>query len=697
MKPITLIFPLIAAMAGGGCAGTYHRADDAAGTSPAQGIEALQRRQAESPRDIEAAQAAATGLQDYVRGETRQAETRAALGDYPAAAEHLSNALAHDPGNLQAEQLRGQLARRQQADADLARARQLSRSRPRQALDLVRGVLGEQPAHREARRLRDALLRDTKASRTARPQLDDALRKPVSLNFRSQPIGRIFEAISRVSGVNFVFDSEVQTDMPASLFARRTTAENAIELLLRTSQLERRVLDRHTLLVYPARPEKARDYREFAIRTFFLSHAEAKSVMAALRQMVKPKDIYVDERVNAIVLRDTPETIQVAERVVIGLDIPQSEVTLDVQVLEVNVNDSVDLGLQYPGKIQFSALGAGEEVGLTLGDLLRLNRDRIGVASESGALSMAIDMLQKQGKTRTLANPKIRVRNLEKANIRIGERVPIVTTTNGNGVVTESVSYQDVGLMLKVEPRVSLDDEVSVKVSLEVSNILSEQRTRSGLVAYSLGTRNADTLMTARNGQTQVLAGLIKRSEIESRAGLPWLSSLPVLGRLFGSDRTRNEETEIVLLITPHIERRLDLPEAAVTTFLSGTETRVTTEALSLAPAGAGPEPSPPKLHEPILAADVVDAEAREVDEDSEPGLVDRVQASEAGDEGKREAKDRKPAAGSDPSPTTGPGPAAGETVEHRGVGGMMRTRNTNDTRRDGARLPAPLRDGWQS
>ncbi|WP_425126909.1 type II secretion system protein GspD, partial [Burkholderia cepacia] len=249
-----------------------------------------------------------------------------------------------------------------------------------------------------------------------------------------------------------------------------------------------------------------------------------------------------DERVNAIVLRDTPETIQVAERVVIGLDIPQSEVTLDVQVLEVNVNDSVDLGLQYPGKIQFSALGAGEEVGLTLGDLLRLNRDRIGVASESGALSMAIDMLQKQGKTRTLANPKIRVRNLEKANIRIGERVPIVTTTNGNGVVTESVSYQDVGLMLKVEPRVSLDDEVSVKVSLEVSNILSEQRTRSVLVGYSLGTRNADTLMT------------------------------------------------------PHIERRLDLPEAAVTTFLSGTETRVTTEALSLAPAGAGREPSPPKL-----------------------------------------------------------------------------------------------------
>lgn len=256
MKPITLIFPLIAAMAGGGCAGTYHRADDAASTSPAQGIEALQRRQAESPRDIEAAQAAATGLQDYVRSETRQAETRAALGDYPAAAEHLSNALAHDPGNLQAEQLRGQLVRRQQADADLARARQLSRSRPRQALDLVRGVLGEQPAHREARRLRDALLRDTKASRAARPQLADALRKPVSLNFRSQPIGRIFEAISRVSGVNFVFDSEVQTDMPASLFARRTTAENAIELLLRTSQLEKRVLDRHTLLVYPARPER---------------------------------------------------------------------------------------------------------------------------------------------------------------------------------------------------------------------------------------------------------------------------------------------------------------------------------------------------------------------------------------------------------------------------------------------------------
>ncbi|WP_414449001.1 secretin N-terminal domain-containing protein [Burkholderia sp. 22PA0099] len=452
-----------------------------------------------------------------------------------------------------------------------------------------------------------------------RPQLSDALRKPVSLNFRQQPIAAIFDVISRVSGVNVVFDRDVDTTQPTTLFAERTTAEDAINLLLRTNRLEKTVIDAHTLLVYPAQPEKIRTYTEFAIRTFFLSHADAKSVMTALRQMIKPKDIYVDERVNAIVLRDTPETIEVAERIVAALDIAQSEVTLDVEVLEVNVNDSLDLGVEYPGRIRFDALAAAEGVAPTLGDLLRLNRDRIGVSGESGALSLAIDMLQKQGKTSTLANPKIRVRNLEKASIRIGERVPIVTTTNANGVVTESVSYQDVGLMVKVEPRISLDDEVSVKVNLEVSSILSKETTKSGLVAYSLGTRNAETLMTARNGETQVLAGLVKRNEIESVTGLPGLSRLPLIGRLFGAHGRNQERTEIVLLITPHIERNLDLPASAVTPFLSGTETHITTEALTHESGAA--VPGGPDLDTPIEPAPPFAPSKSDSQPGSEPGM----------------------------------------------------------------------------
>ncbi|WP_175881559.1 secretin N-terminal domain-containing protein [Burkholderia sp. BCC0044] len=604
MKRKVSLLLLISALALTGCASTpFNAAPDAAAT-PAERLGTLQRQQAAAPDDIAVTTAVEFSRQAYVRAELKEADRQVAQGNHAAAIDHLENVLGEDPGNLKASQALEQVKRGQQMAVELARAQRIGGEKPQEALEIARRILAEQPNHAEAKRLRDTMLRQSQASRAVRPQLSDALRKPVSLNFKQQPLANIFDVISRVSGVNFVFDRDVDTSQAATLLAERTTAEDAINLLLRTNQLEKKVLDKHTLLVYPSQPEKARNYTEFAIRTFFLSHADAKSVMAALRQMVKPKDVYVDERVNAVVMRDTPETIQVAERVVMGLDIPQSEVTLDVQVLEVNMNDSLDFGVQYPGKIQFNALGGVEGGALTLGDLLRLNRDRVGVSSESGGLALAIDLLQKQGKTKTLANPKIRVRNMEKANIKIGERVPIVTTTNANGVVTESVSYQDVGLMLKVEPRISLNEEVSVKVNMEVSSILSKETTKTGLVAYSLGTRNAETLMTAKNGETQILAGLVKRNESDSIAGLPGVSGLPVLGRLFGSNGRSNERSEIVLLITPHIERNLDLPLSAVTTFLSGTESRVTTEALTLESAQAVPArlPSPngPDLDAPI-------------------------------------------------------------------------------------------------
>ncbi|WP_107314907.1 secretin N-terminal domain-containing protein, partial [Burkholderia metallica] len=607
MKRTLSLMLASATLALAGCASSPFDPAPASPATPAERLGTLQQQKAAAPDDIALTAAVEAGRQDYVRAELKEADRQVAQGNHAAAIDHLNNVLAEDPANFKAAQALEQVKRRQQMAVDLARAQRIGGEKPQEALDVTRRILAEQPNHAQAKRLRDTLLRQSQASRPVRPQLSDALRKPVSLNFKQQPLANIFDVISRVSGVNFVFDRDVDTSQPATLFAERTTAEDAINLLLRTNQLEKKVLDRHTLLVYPSQPEKARNYTEFAIRTFFLSHADAKSVMAALRQMIKPKDVYVDERVNAVVMRDTPETIQVAERVVMGLDIPQSEVTLDVQVLEVNMNDSLDLGVQYPGKVQFSALGGVEGGALTLGDLLRLNRDRVGVSSESGGLALAIDMLQKQGKTKTLANPKIRVRNMEKANIKIGERVPIVTTTNANGVVTESVSYQDVGLMLKVEPRISLNEEVSVKVNMEVSSILSKETTKTGLVAYSLGTRNAETLMTAKNGETQILAGLVKRNESESIAGLPGMSGVPVLGRLFGSNGRSNERSEIVLLITPHIERNLDLPTAAVTTFLSGTESRVTTEALTLESAQAAPvrtaSPSAPDLDAPIEPA----------------------------------------------------------------------------------------------
>ncbi|MDC6162354.1 secretin N-terminal domain-containing protein [Achromobacter xylosoxidans] len=618
---------LLVALAG--CAGLpFGDARPDSALSPEERLATLQQKKQERPDDIDVSTAMEIERQQYVHAELRNAEYAVNLGNDSAAAEHLKRVIAMDPGNYKARQEQLRLERRAQVAGEIERARALGATRPLEALDILGKVLAEQPNHAQARRLRNELLRSSEQSRPMFPKMAESLERQVSLNFKQQPISAILDAISRVAGVNFVFDREVDTSAPATLFAEKMTAQNAISLLLRANHLERKILDGRTVLLYPSTEIKKKEYQDFAIRTFFLSHADAKSVVSALRQLVKPKDVYVDERVNAVVLRDKPETIMVAERIVMSLDIPQSEVTLDVQVLEVNMNDTLDLGVRYPERLQ---LGAAVQEGhgkMTLGELLALNRDRINVSSESGALSLAIDMLQKQGKTKTLANPKIRVRNMEKASIKIGERVPIVTTTNANGVVSESVSYQDVGLSLQVEPRISLNDEVSVKVNMEVSSILSKHTTKTGLVAYSLGTRNAQTLMTARNSETQVLAGLIKRAEADSISGLPGLSQVPGVGRLFGSNGHSEERSEIVLLITPHIERSLDLPVAAVSTFLAGTESNTGMES-NRAPQGAGLDMDAP-IRPPEAVDTAITQPASDAAEDNVPGAP-----AQAGAEGR--------------------------------------------------------------
>ncbi|MBK0414527.1 hypothetical protein JD974_08925 [Chromobacterium haemolyticum] len=535
----------------------------------------------------------------------RTAKARMDTGDDAAALAEVSRLLALAPEHMRAQQLKRQLERRLRLKLELDAAAEIGAQRPREALERLGRILQEQPDYPQAQALRDELQNQEAGRRDARPSLAEALRQPVTLNFKIQPISSIFDAISQLAGIDFVFDPEVPIAAPASIVASQTTAEDAINLLLRTHQLEKKVLSQHSMLIYSARSEKAKEYQELLTRAFYLSQANASHVLAALRQISSPKNVHLDERTNAVIVRDTPEVMAVIERLVASLDIAQSEVTMDVQVLEVNTNDVLDVGVDYPTELRFSVLPKEGSDKVTVGDLLGLNRDGIGVGgSNGGDLGAAIKLLQRQGKTKVLANPKIRVRNMEKASIKIGEKVPVVTTTNANGVVTESVNYQDVGLILQVEPRISLSNEVSVKVNMEVSNLKGEVKTAGGGTVYPMSTRNAETVMTARDGETQVLAGLIKQQYDRGSSGLPGLSTLGWLGSLFGSQKRSAENTELILLLTPRIERALDLPAASNSYFHSGTEGRMTLERLTteaarpVVPANA----AAPALDSPLAA-----------------------------------------------------------------------------------------------
>ena len=179
-----------------------------------------------------------------------------------------------------------------------------------------------------------------------------------------------------------------------------------------------------------------------------------------------------------------------------------------------------------------------------------------------------------------LANPRVRVVNKQKAKVLIGERLPVITaTTTANVGTSDTVSYLDVGLKLEIEPTISLDDEVSMNVALEVSNVLGTTTTNSGTQAYTLGTRNTSTSLQVHDGETNILAGLIQRDRSHSNTGVPGLNELPLVNRLFGAAQDNDTRTEIILLITPHIVRSLDVPGMGQQEFLSGTE----------AATGAGP------------------------------------------------------------------------------------------------------------
>src|SRR6185295_8988906 len=202
-----------------------------------------------------------------------------------------------------------------------------------------------------------------------------------------------------------------------------------------------------------------------------------------------------------------------------------------------------------------------------------------------------LSLRQEDGSTNLLANPRIRVKNREKASIHIGDRVPVLTTTAAAAgtFVSQSVNYLDVGLKLEVEPLIYLDDDVGIKVGLEVSNITNTiQSPNGGALTYQIGTRTANTVLRMRDGETQILGGLINDEDRRNASRVPGLGDLPVLGRLFSSHSHNTAKTEVTLLITPHIVRTLARPDARTVEFSAGTE-----PPLGVTPLGSFGAPAP--------------------------------------------------------------------------------------------------------
>lgn len=433
----------------------------------------------------------------------------------------------------------------------------------------LRTVLAEAPSHAQAIKLSQQLDREAAVGKNE-TALAGAYRRPITVEFKDASLRTLFEIISRSSGLNFVFDKEVKTEQRTSIYLRNSTIEAALQYVLLTNQLELRVLDANSVLIFPATQAKQKEYVPMAVRSFYLSNADAKTVSNTLKTIVKVKDVVVDDKLNLLIVRDSPEVLRLVEKLVSLHDVPDAEVMLEVEILEVKTTRLQDLGVNWPGQLTLTPLSSrGGESALTLADLGNLNASRIA-ASVAG---VTVNARLVDGDANILANPRIRVRNREKARIMIGERVPNITTTaTSTGFVSESVSYVDVGLKLEVEPVISPDDEVSIRISLEVSSLVSQIQTKSGTQAYRIGTRNATTVLRLQDGENQVLAGLISDEERRSGTRVPLLGQIPLLARLFGTQNDDTSKTEVVLSITPRILRNVVRPDQGLMEFDSGTE-----------------------------------------------------------------------------------------------------------------------------
>jgi general secretion pathway protein D len=406
------------------------------------------------------------------------------------------------------------------------------------------------------------------------PRLKTRNNAKVTLQFRDAPTKMVFEVLARQTGINFVLDKDVKSDGKTTIFVQEVPIEEAIDLVLDQNSLARQILSTNMVLIYPNTTAKQKDYEEQIVHTFYLTNAAPKDVEGLLKSMLAAKTLFVDERTNVVVMRDTPDVVRMAEKLVASIDVPEPEVIIEVEVLEIARSRLLNLGIAYPGSITASPTPVSGAAGLVLSDLSHQNSSTVGISS----ISATLNAMQQSGTTNTLASPRIRARNKEKAKILIGSRVPVITNsvtpTATSAVVTGSVQYLDVGLTLEVQPTVYLDGDVAIKVGLEVSSITNQITTPSGTVAYTIGTRNANTLLRLKDGETQILAGLIQDSDTRSATGIPGLSEIPIVGRLFGSRNSDREKNEIVLSITPRIIRTQARPATEASEFWYGTETR---------------------------------------------------------------------------------------------------------------------------
>lgn len=432
-------------------------------------------------------------------------------------------------------------------------------------------------------------------------ELGPEAQQPLGMVFRGASLREAYLALGRVSGVNITFDPSFQ-DTSVSLDLREVAFDQALNALGAAGRTFHRVVDARVLSVIPDTPAKRRDFEQQVVKTLFLSNAEVKETIDLLRVVLGARRVAPLPGINALTINDTPDKVAAAERIVEMIDKRRAEVVIEVQILEVARNRLKEYGVYLTSGLDAQGI-EGIAAGVFPNPLLDnpsqgpYDRDNLVVSSLPGAI---VRLLETDSSTRLLANPQLRSSEGQTAEARFGDQVPVpvtVFTPIASGGISQqpvtSFEYKNVGVNIDITPRVHQDGDVTLQIKLDVSSVGSAGY--QGLPTFN--SRTLNSTIRLRDGETNLLAGLILDNERHSLTGLPGVSRIPILGRLFGRNRDESQQTDIVMTLTPHIVRRTELSEEDLRAFLVGGE--VSPFVFEATPSGTASPSFPPRTSEP--------------------------------------------------------------------------------------------------
>jgi general secretion pathway protein D len=450
-------------------------------------------------------------------------------------------------------------------------------------LGRVQGLLAEQRrAQREQLTPTEQAVRQARTAASVLPQLEPQVAGPISLDFPNAPVKDIYRTLAQLAGLNVLFEPTLQ-DITTSFRIESGDFHEALRVLTSSHGHFTKVLSPSAFMVVPDDVTKRREFADQVMRTFYLSNADVSVVEQQIRGILATQQISSNADLNSITVRDTPEALGIVERLITSADKPVGEILLEVEVLEVSRETVSNYGLAlepFQGRFQIPPPvdEAGNTLGLSLDTFEHLTSADIFVSIPT----LFYQFLRTTNDFRLVAQPKLRATEGETTSLLIGEEVPVVDTTfnpqstiGGNVVPISSTTYRPTGISLEVLPRVHFNGEISLEIQIQVSAVTGTATVGGVGDLPVFTTRQVAGRIRLRDGETNVIAGLLQDNDIRSRRGIIGLDRVPGVGDALSNTNDTRDQTDIVISITPHLLRGAQITAEDLDAVYVGTATGI--------------------------------------------------------------------------------------------------------------------------